>query len=189
MLRLDIRPNITIRPLTPHDAECFLSHIDQNREHLREWLDEADIVLTADDARHWLEKASAQAVSGRGIFGGLFEEDQLIGTAGFHHLDREDGTVEIGYWLGEASVGKGIMTDAVKALIRYAFDELRLNKVEIVCPELNDRSRAIPERLGFTLEGVRREAMMLRSWPHDLCHYGLLASEWRKLQSAENLLW
>lgn len=179
MLRLEIRPNLSLRPLTPHDAGRLFAHIEHNREHLREWLDEADIVLTKDDARHWLEKASEQAVQGRGIFGGLFEDDQLIGTAGFHHLDREDGTVEIGYWLAESAVGQGIMTDTVSALVRYAFEELRLNKVEIVCPELNERSRAIPERLGFTLEGIRREAMLLRSWPHDLCHYGLLAREWR----------
>jgi ribosomal-protein-serine acetyltransferase len=181
MLRLEIRPDITLRPLTPLDAGRLFAHMERNREHLREWLDEADIVLTEDDARHWLEKASEQAVAGRGIFGGLFAGEELIGTAGFHHLDREDGTVEIGYWLGESSVGQGIMSDAVKALVRYAFEELRLNKVEIVCPELNDRSRAIPERLGFTLEGTRREAMMLRSWPHDLCHYGLLVSEWRRM--------
>lgn len=72
------------------------------------------------------------------------------------------------------------MTNTVKALLQYAFVVLQLNKVEIRAAEGNAKSRAIPERLGFTAEGTIRAAEWL--YDHYVNHvvYGMLASEWQE---------
>jgi ribosomal-protein-serine acetyltransferase len=75
---------------------------------------------------------------------------------------------EIGYWLGREFQGHGMVTDACRAVTRHALVELGLNRVEIRCATGNAKSKAIPLRLGFTLEGVLRQAelevySMLRS--------------------------
>ena len=72
------------------------------------------------------------------------------------------------------------MTKTVKALLQYAFETLKLHKVEIRVAEANHKSRAIPERLGFMQEGTIRVAEWL--YDHYVNHviYGMLVSEWRQ---------
>lgn len=66
-----------------------------------------------------------------------------------------------------------------RAVVDYAFGRLGLHRVEIRCAADNHRSRAIPERLGFTQEGVLRESGYLNGRFVDMVVYGVLASEWR----------
>jgi ribosomal-protein-serine acetyltransferase len=61
---------------------------------------------------------------------------------------------EIGYWIDTRYSGNGYMTEAVQGITSFAFNELKARRVEIRCDSRNVKSRAIPERLGFTLEGV-----------------------------------
>lgn len=63
-------------------------------------------------------------------------------------INWSNKTAYIGYWLGEEFQGNGIMTKVAKTLTDYAFNELNLNKVEIRAAVENEKSRAIPERLG-----------------------------------------
>ncbi len=72
------------------------------------------------------------------------------------------------------------MTKACSALSSYAFDELELNRVEIRCATENKRSRAIPEKLRFTQEGIVRKAEWLYDHYVDLVVYGMLAEQWRE---------
>jgi ribosomal-protein-serine acetyltransferase len=86
--------------------------------------------------------------------------------------------ISIGYWLDEKYVGKGIMTKACIEFINYAFDVYKLNRVEIRCAEDNLKSRAIPERLGFTKEGIIRDGELLNDGYTNCIIYGLLRREW-----------
>jgi ribosomal-protein-serine acetyltransferase len=90
-----------------------------------------------------------------------------------------DQSAEIGYWLAKGATGKGIITKSVEKLLEYAFDERNLNRVVIKCVPENTKSRAIPERLNFTIEGVEREAGWLHTRFVDHVVYSLLAREWR----------
>ncbi|WP_139697682.1 GNAT family N-acetyltransferase, partial [Aeromonas salmonicida] len=76
------------------------------------------------------------------------------------------------------------ITRACQALIHHAFDELGMEKVEIRAAVDNTASRAVCERLGFTLEGVLRRAEKLPHGIVDHACYGLLRSEWRHERGA-----
>src|ERR1700719_1038629 len=56
---------------------------------------------------------------------------EIVGVAGYNNINWSNKTAYIGYWLGEAFQGNGIMTEVAKTLTDYAFNELNLNKVEI----------------------------------------------------------
>jgi ribosomal-protein-serine acetyltransferase len=96
----------------------------------------------------------------------------------FHHLRTSQGTAEIGYWLAAGHQGKGLMTKACRALIDYGFGTLGLRRIAIQCATGNTRSQAIPERLGFTREGVLREVMIVNGSPIDHAVYAMLARDW-----------
>ena len=70
------------------------------------------------------------------------------------------------------------MTASCRAVVQYAFNDMGLNRVVIRCATGNRRSRAIPERLGFTLEGVAKQSEWLYDHFVDLAIYSLLRSEW-----------
>lgn len=73
------------------------------------------------------------------------------------------------------------MTNACRAVLTYAFHKLQLNRMAILCATGNARSRAIPERLGFIQEGIRREGEWLYDHFVDLVVYSMLAREWDAL--------
>jgi ribosomal-protein-serine acetyltransferase len=75
------------------------------------------------------------------------------------------------------------MTRSCEALIKYAFEELKLNKVQIKCGVDNIRSCNIPKQLKFTFEGIERDGEYLNKRFMDLKVYSLLRKEWKKSNS------
>ena len=103
----------------------------------------------------------------------------IAGAVGFHRVDRVNGSSSLGYWLASAAQGRGTVTLAAAALVEWAFSgPWQLHRLEIRAGTENERSRAIPERLGFRHEGTRRGAEKLGERWIDHAVYGLLADEW-----------
>lgn len=97
---------------------------------------------------------------------------------GFNTIDKVNGIGRIGYWLGEEYTGKGVMTKAVRELIHLGFKHWPLQKIEIHCAVNNMKSRAIPERLGFTNEGTLRRTVKVNDHFQDHVIYGILKEEY-----------
>ncbi|MFN2394038.1 MAG: GNAT family N-acetyltransferase, partial [Pyrinomonadaceae bacterium] len=74
----------------------------------------------------------------------------------------------------------GIITESCKILINYAFEELGMNRIEIRCATENVKSRAIPERLNFKLDGVLRQFLWRHTRFFDMAIYSMLAEEWNE---------
>jgi ribosomal-protein-serine acetyltransferase len=113
-----------------------------------------------------------------GFQAAIVEDETIIGTIGFHRIDWPNRVTSIGYWLAVDAQGKGTMTEAVRALVDWAFRGWDLNRVEIRAAVDNARSRAIPVRLGFAREGVAREVERVGGRVLDHVVYSVLASEW-----------
>jgi ribosomal-protein-serine acetyltransferase len=178
-LRIKIDNDAELRLLDERDAQAIYRLIDQNRGYLREWLPWLDVTRSAEDEAAFIRSVRAQHADNRGFGCSIWYGGQVAGTISYHPIDWANGKVEIGYWLGRQFQGKGLMTRACEKLVTYAFGEFKLNRVEIRCATGNRRSCAIPERLGFTREGVIRQGEWLYDHFVDLALYGMLASEWR----------
>ena len=86
---------------------------------------------------------------------------------------------ELGYSLSEEYWGRGIMTEAGEAVLRYAFEELKLDVVSIVTTPDNKRSQRVIEKLGFTYEGTLREGQMTYNGIiKDTMCFSMLRREW-----------
>jgi len=160
-------------------AQELFALIDANRVYLREWLPWVDHETSVEDTKAFIRGALQQFAHNEGFQMGIWYKGQVVGVIGYHPIDWADRKVEIGYWLAESFQGKGLMTKACKTLVAYAFDELKLHRVEIHCATHNKRSCAIPERLGFQQEGIMRDAEWLYDHFVDLVIYGMLADEWQ----------
>jgi ribosomal-protein-serine acetyltransferase len=159
------------------DAAELYALTDVNREHLRRWLPWLDAVQSEQHTREYLQDVIDQREAGRGPVFAIVHGRALAGVIGFHPIDVFHRVGEIGYWLAEAQQGQGIMTECCRFLVGYGFRTLELNRIQIPAATANYRSRAIPERLGFQLEGIIRGRENLYGTFVDHAMYSMLRSE------------
>ncbi len=107
-------------------------------------------------------------------------EDVALGLVGFHDWNRRHRRVAIGYDMARAYWGQGIATEAIAAMLRFGFEYMHLNRIEATTLVVNTRSTTMLERLGFRLEGVRREYVLEDDGKYyDSALYALLRQEYR----------
>lgn len=174
---IPVRENIILRFIRPEEAEALYTLVDTNRAYLRKWLDWVDAQTGPDVSRENIIKRMEKAREGESLDLGVYEGEKLIGSMGFNGIHRKPRRAEIGYWLAENHEGRGIMTDCVRALISYGFKELKLHRIEIHCSTNNQKSFAIPERLGFKLDGILRDGSFLYDHFENSKVYSMLESE------------
>jgi ribosomal-protein-serine acetyltransferase len=181
-LRAD--PRTLLRTPARADAEAIFALVEANRAYLRRWLPWVDASVRVEDTRGFLDFVIAAGLDGRSLVLVIEHDGALAGTAGFNTIDGRNRSCEIGYWLRADLQGRGIVTGACRALVRHAFESLGLNCVRLAAATDNARSRAIPERLGFHLDGVVREQEWVDGRYVDHAVYTLLRREWRDASSA-----
>ena len=107
----------------------------------------------------------------------LAGERRLIGTCGYNGLDAGNRRAEIGYDLAPAFWRQGIMAEALRAILDYAFTVMDLHRVEAVTSPANTASQVLLARLGFQQEGCLRARSFYHGAFRDDVFYGLLRSE------------
>jgi len=180
MFSAPIRPGFELRLLEERHAPALFAVIDRERDELREWLPWVDATRTEDDSLSFIRSALEQFASNSGVVAGIWGPEGIAGVAGMHKIDWLNRSVELGYWLSSPFRGNGLMTDACRGMISHAFGELDLHRVSVRCAVRNVKSRAIPERLGFTIEGTLREAQLLNGRYEDLQLFALLKRDWKR---------
>ncbi|MBI4220606.1 MAG: GNAT family N-acetyltransferase [Chloroflexi bacterium] len=166
------------------DAEHLFGLVDSNREHLGRWLPWISQVRTVADERAWIQGRLAPGASEAELALMVLENGTIVGALGISGLGSPGRACEIGYWLAKSAEGRGVMTRSCRAALKYCFEARSMNRVQIRAAVDNIRSRAIPERLGFTFEGVQRQAALVNGKYQDLAVYSLLASEWNAEKNA-----
>ena len=175
--RLDA--DISLRPLSPDDADALFALTNENRAYLREWLPWVDGVQAVHDTLDFIRNTQRRSSEGNGYTLGIWYQRAIAGTMGHHYIDRPNRATQIGYWLTARLQNRGIVTRACAGLIELSFESLDLHRVELRCATGNVKSCRVAERLGFRHEGVVREAEWL--YDHFVDHnvYGILDREWR----------
>jgi [ribosomal protein S5]-alanine N-acetyltransferase len=105
---------------------------------------------------------------------------RIIGTCGFTWVRPEHGKGEIGYALAQTHWRKGLMTEAVDAVIQYGFDTLNLNRIEARCKVDNKGSERVMQKCGMKCEGTFRQTMVVKGEYIDLKMYAILRDEWEQ---------
>lgn len=177
MLPLDLGAGLVLHATVERDAAEAFAVVAAERDRLREWLPWVDLTVDLSVERDFLRAIEAANATGAGLHATIRVYGEFSGFVGLR-LDAIHRSAEVGYWLSERVVGRGVMTRSVAAMCDLAFGELAMHRVELLAATGNQRSRAIAERLGMSLEGVRREAEELASGYVDLAMYAVLVQQW-----------
>ncbi len=106
------------------------------------------------------------------------EDDGVIGSCGFVQWNRNDARAEIGYELAPEWQGRGLMREALTAMLAFGFGPMQLNRVEALVVPGNAPSRHLLLRLGFQQEGLLRQHGFWKGQFHDLHLFSLLKKDW-----------
>ncbi len=150
---------LLIRAPKVEDAPLVWESLKNSHKALQPWMPFAQKSQTIEETTENLRQAVADFITRKDLRLHLFlkETGEFIGSSGFHRINWDIPKVEIGYWLDSRFEGKGYMTEAADRLTEFAFEELGVRRVEIRCDTDNVRSRAVAERLKYTLEGILKQ--------------------------------
>ena len=177
---ISVRDNLTLRFIQQDEAEALYALVDKNRAYLRKWLNWVDKQTGPEVSRVNILNRIEEARKGEALDLGICLEGKLIGSMGFNKIVKESRRAEIGYWISQEYQKQGIMTDCVRVLISYGFKELNFHRIEIHCSTKNEKSSAIPERLGFKLDGIFRDGSFLYDHFEDSKIFSILEHEWKR---------
>lgn len=110
----------------------------------------------------------------------LKESGRFIGTCGFTCIDEDHNFAEVGYVLHPEYHGQGLMTEALKEVIRFGFEVLCVERIEAKHMEGNERSAAVMKRCGMQYEGLLRRRMIIKNNYESIHLYSILKQEFDK---------
>jgi RimJ/RimL family protein N-acetyltransferase len=172
--------SVCLTPLDPANAETARGWI--NDPEINRYLLTGQVPVTIEQEAAFYRKAETdwQARTAYGFEIRVADGDRYIGNCGLHKVDLRHGSAEIGILIGELDAqNKGYGSDAILTLVRFGFETLRLNRVEIRSSADNERSMHLYEKLGFTMTGRLREATFTYGHFIDEVLFDILVGEWR----------
>ncbi|GAB1780065.1 GNAT family N-acetyltransferase [Priestia megaterium] len=147
---------LLIRMPMPGDGKVVSQAINNSIEDLKPWMQFAQKKQTEEEIEINVRKSYTEFLQRDDLRLHIFlkETGEFIGSSGLHRINWSVPKFEIGYWINSCFSRKGYMKEAVEGIVNFSLEELGAKRLEIRCDPRNIRSRAIPEKLGFKLEGI-----------------------------------
>ena len=155
-------PRLLLRPPQTNEGKILNAAILESFELLNKcmlWakekpsLEESEAVVKRE-AQNWILKRKSDPELMLFILDK--STNDLHGATGFHGIDWEVPCAETGYWVRKKYLGQGYITEAINAITQYAFNVLKVKRLAITCDVDNERSKKVPERLGYSLESIMK---------------------------------
>ncbi|MED4074278.1 GNAT family N-acetyltransferase [Priestia endophytica] len=153
--------NIHLRTFTTDDAQSLLNLQKENRDFFEQFaMTRSGEFYTIEGQLKRIKEAAEHVKQDQDYYFGIFEndEDKLVGTINLFHVIRGSSqSAVIGYFLDRKCNGRGLTTEATKLIVNYAFDELKLHRIEAGVQPHNIGSIRVLEKAGFHQEGIARK--------------------------------
>jgi RimJ/RimL family protein N-acetyltransferase len=152
---------LVIRPPRRGDDRLVYPAVRESMKELAPWLIWATVAYDAKSARAFVRDAMRDYTAGRGYALLMFTRGgDFVGGTGFHVRGTASARYyEIGYWCRSSLAGRGYVTEAVNALLRYAFKSREVHRVEIRCDPRNRASERVIRKAGLQKEGLLRKVV------------------------------
>ena len=175
---------VRLTAVDPEKDSGAFSRWSGDSEYWRLLASDPAFMFSPQKSKEWLEKTLKEDEQNLFMFMiRRLEDDRLIGEVGLDGVQWNQGDTFIGIGLGERDFwGKGYGTDAMRVILRYAFNELNLHRVSLNVFEYNRRALRSYEKVGFKVEGRARKFLCREGKRWDLIFMGILREEWEKEQ-------
>lgn len=187
---------LMLRPLTPSDFPVWSEVRIRNHDWLTKW--EPTRPATTPDPTRDRDAFTARCAQrdrdrqmGTGFSFGIFVGPLLVGEININNVARGSlQTASVGYWIDQQYAGQGLTAEGVVVALKYAFNELKLHRIEICIIPRNKNSHRVVEKIGLRSEGTAIGFLEINGVWEDHVRYAITAEEWqaRRNELAEQFL-
>ena len=183
---------IGIRPFRSEDVPALFAAARESISELCRWMVWCHEGYSIGDSRAFVLTCESDWATSRRYSFVIYhcKDNAFLGSIGLSSLDQKHRLANLGYWVRSGRTRRGVAGAAVRLAARFAFEELGLNRLEMIIPVGNDASVRVAQKLGALREGILRQRLILGGNPHDDVSYSLLAAQWKEegQASAEKVL-
>ena len=155
--------DLILRAFNDNDANEFALAARESVNTVGQWMSWCTPAFSADDALNWFQQCRLSLAAQTAHEFGVFSQSsgRLLGGAGLNTINHQHQFCNLGYWVRESAQRQGVAIRTVQALVPYAFDVLKLQRVEIVVAQGNQPSEAVARKFGAQFECVARNRLQL----------------------------
>ncbi len=169
---------IILRPFDESDAASILEQLKNGVVGRN--MSNVPYPYTINDAKKFIAHSKKSGINKADYHFCIESEGKLVGAVSLSKVDLKNRHAVLGYWLGRPYWRKGIMSEAVFLILKFAFEKLKLNRIEAKTMAPNIASARLLEKLGFKKEGILRKAVFKKGGFLDYFVFGLLKSEFKR---------
>lgn len=177
---MQYQTGIFIRPYAIEDAVALYEAAKESVMEVAPFMPWCRPDLSLEDARTWIARQVTNFQSGKAFeFVVLSHEGRFLGGCGLNDIDQENRRANIGYWIRSSVTGNGMATASIHLLVRWAFQNTNLNRLEIIASTENPASQRVAEKAGAVREGLLRCRLLLHGKAHDAVVFSFVRREFK----------
>lgn len=163
------------------DANAFFELVNRNRDHLKTGFPyTVKACSNLEKTKKFLDRAIKMQQRKKGYYFYIFDTQQskLVGLINIKNINRKIPMCELGYFIDKNLQGKGIVSKGVRVLVKFCFEQMKMNKIFICTDPDNKASQKVALKNGFVQEGIlRNEFKDPNGNVHDVVYFGLLKDD------------
>ena len=178
---------VLIRELAAADVDALFNAVSASLPTLSQWMPWAKPGYVAGDSAVWIAHCQRTWSTGLGYHFGIFDvaSGELLGGVGFSHVSTVRRSANLGYWVADAARGRDVAATAARLAAAWAFDELGLQRIEILVQPENTASLRVAVKLGAVCEGIARNGIIIDGEPREAIVHSLIPDDLQNTPSAD----
>ncbi len=170
---------ILLRPFRPDDLAMLHEAIVESFAELSRWMWWCHAEYSIDDTSAFLQSRDAQRATEEEYSFAVVDSNSgsFLGGLGLNQINRKYKMANLGYWVRTKATGKSVASRATRLGARFGFEDLGLQRIEIVAAVDNLPSQRVAEKSGATREGILRKRLVNRGEPRDAVMFSLVAED------------
>jgi RimJ/RimL family protein N-acetyltransferase len=178
-IHFDSATSIGIRRFRADDAEAMWAAVTESVNELCEWMVWCKADYSIEDSAAFVARCASDWEVSTSYSFVIFdrEDDSFLGSIGLNRIDHAHKLANLGYWVRTRKTRRGIASAGIGLVSRFAFNHLRLHRLEMIIPVENYASLRVAEKSGATREGLLRKRVILDGTPRDAFIYSLVSED------------
>ncbi len=170
---------VQIRPFQLGDAPPMYQAARESMEQLSTWMTWCQADFSLAQAESFVSQCARAWARGEHYSFAIIDarDGAFLGSVGLNHLNHPHKFANVGYWVRNSAVGRGVAAHAARLVTTFGLQELGLNRLEFLIPSVNVASQRVAQKLGAKFEGVLRQRLLIAGRSHDAVMYALTKAD------------
>lgn len=171
--------SILIRPLRAGDEDALYEAVRESIAEVSVWLPWCHPEYAIEESREFIASRELASQGDEWYSFGIFDQEsgRFLGGVGINFINRVHRLANLGYWVRTSAAGHGVATTATRLAARFGFEQLDLQRIEIVAAVDNIASQRVAEKSGAKREGVLRKRLWFRGQSLDAVLFSLVPED------------